>query len=261
MADGASPIERESAWRPPKAASLASFLPACVALWRDSGLWVVLRCSIAYGLSRSAPGSADDGSSLVMRRDPRVDSYIAKSAEFARPILTEVRGVVHETCPAVEETIKWGVPFYMYEGILLSTPAFKKHCAIVMWKGRLLGKDAAYVTGPLRHLASASDLPPRKKLAGYVRALMALNEAGEKSPARSGPKFTKPLVVPAELKRALARNAKARKAFDGFPPSHKREYADWVAQAKREDTRERRVRAAIEMIAQGKSRNWKYERA
>jgi uncharacterized protein YdeI (YjbR/CyaY-like superfamily) len=195
------------------------------------------------------------------KRDPRVDAYIAKSADFAKPILTQLRQVIHETCPTVEETIKWSSPFYMYEGILCSTAAFKKHCAIIMWKGRLLPKDdAKYVTGPLRKIASVDDLPSKKKLAGYIKALMKLNEEGTKTPARSGPKFTKPLVIPSELKRALSRNAKANATFKAFAPSHKREYADWISGAKGEDTRERRVKAAIEMIAEGKSRNWKYEK-
>jgi uncharacterized protein YdeI (YjbR/CyaY-like superfamily) len=195
------------------------------------------------------------------KRDPRVDAYIAKSADFAKPILSQVREVVHEACPTVEETIKWSSPFFMYEGILCSMAAFKNHCAVIMWKGRLLPKDdAKYVTGPLRKITSVDDLPSRKKLGGYIKALMKLNEEGVKSPARSGPKFTKPLVIPAELTRALSRNAKAKASFKGFPPSHKREYAEWISSAKGEDTRERRIKSAVEMIAEGKSRNWKYEK-
>jgi uncharacterized protein YdeI (YjbR/CyaY-like superfamily) len=196
------------------------------------------------------------------KRDARVDTYIARSADFAKPILSEIRDVIHEACPSVEETIKWSAPFYMYEGILCSTAAFKKHCALIMWKARLLPPaDAKYVTGPLRKITSVADLPPRRKLARYIRALMKLNEAGVKSPNRSRPRFTKPLVIPKELTSALARNRKAKAAFAAFPPSHKREYAEWIAGAKRDETRDRRVKAAVEMISEGKSRNWKYERA
>jgi uncharacterized protein YdeI (YjbR/CyaY-like superfamily) len=195
------------------------------------------------------------------KRDPRIDAYIERSADFAKPILSHLRSVIHEACPTVEETIKWSAPFYMYEGILCSTAAFKQHCALIMWKGRLLPKDdAKYVTTELRKISSFDDLPPKNKLKGYIKALMKLNEEGIKSAARSGPKFTKPLVVPAELKRAIAQNKKAKLAFAAFPPSHKREYAEWVADAKRPETRERRVKAAVEMIAEGKSRNWKYEK-
>jgi uncharacterized protein YdeI (YjbR/CyaY-like superfamily) len=194
-------------------------------------------------------------------KDARVDAYISKSADFAQPILSYIRQVIHEACPTVEETIKWGAPFYMYEGILCSTAAFKKHCALIMWKGRLLpADDAKYVTGPLRKITSVDDLPSRKKLGGYIKALMKINEAGTKAPARSGPKFTKPLIIPADLTRALTRNAKANAAFKAFPPSHKREYAEWIADAKRDDTRERRIKAAVELISEGKSRNWKYEK-
>jgi uncharacterized protein YdeI (YjbR/CyaY-like superfamily) len=195
------------------------------------------------------------------KRDARVDAYIERSGDFAKPILTYLRSVIHEACPTVEETIKWNAPFYMYEGILCSTAAFKQHCALIMWKGRLLPKpDAKYVTTDLRKIRSLADLPPRKKLAGYIKALMKLNEDGAKSARRSGPKFTKPLVISAELRRAIARNKKAGAAFADFPPSHKREYAEWIADAKRPETRERRIKAAIEMIAEGKSRNWKYEK-
>jgi uncharacterized protein YdeI (YjbR/CyaY-like superfamily) len=192
--------------------------------------------------------------------DSRIDAYIERSAEFAQPILTYLRSVIHDACPSVEETIKWNAPFYMYEGILCSTPAFKHHCALIMWKGRLLPKDdAKYVTTELRKISSLDDLPSRTKLVAYIRALMKLNEEGTKSPARSGPKFTKPLVVPTELQRAIAKNQKAKAAFAAFPPSHKREYAEWIADAKRPETRDRRIKAAVEMIAEGKSRNWKYE--
>ena len=195
------------------------------------------------------------------KHDPRLDAYIERSADFAHPILTYLRSVIHEACPTVEETIKWSAPFYMYEGILCSTPAFKRHCAMIMWKGRLLPKaDAKYVATELRKISSLADLPSRKKLAGYIKALMKMNEDGTKSARRSRPKFTKPLVIPTELKRAIARNSKAKAAFAEFPPSHKREYADWIADAKRPETRDRRIKTAVEMIAEGKSRNWKYEK-
>jgi uncharacterized protein YdeI (YjbR/CyaY-like superfamily) len=197
----------------------------------------------------------------MAHRDPRIDAYIDRAADFAKPILEYLRDVIHEACPAVEETIKWNAPFYMYEGILCSTPAFKQHCALIMWKGRLLPKDdAKYVTTQLRKISSLVDLPPRKKLAGYIKALMKLNEEGARSPTRSGPKFTKPLVVPAELQRAISKNRKANATFAAFPPSHRREYARWIAEAKRPETRERRIKQAVEMIAEGKSRNWKYEK-
>ena len=194
------------------------------------------------------------------RRDPRVDAYIAKSADFAKPILNRVREVVHDACPPAEETIKWGFPHFTYEGILCAMAAFKGHCAVILWKGSLIvGKGDRDAMGHLGRITKLSDLPPKKVLTGYVKAAMKLNEAGVKSPTRSKPKAKKPVVIPAELRRALAGNKKAAAAFRTLPPSHKREYAEWIAEAKGEDTRKRRVEKAIAWISTGKSRNWKYQ--
>lgn len=194
------------------------------------------------------------------KRDPRVDAYIAKSADFAKPILNYVRGVVHESCPPAEETIKWGFPHFMYEGILCAMAAFKGHCALILWKGSLIvGNGDRDAMGHLGRITKLSDLPAKKVLTGYIKAAMKLNEAGVKSPTRSKPKAKKPVAIPAELRRALAGNKKAAAAFRTFPPSHRREYSEWIAEAKGEDTRKRRVKKAIAWISSGKSRNWKYQ--
>lgn len=193
-------------------------------------------------------------------RDPRVDAYIAESADFAKPILGYLREVVHQACPPAEETIKWGFPHFTHEGILCAMASFKEHCALVLWKGSLIvGDGDRDAMGHLGKIKKLSDLPPKKVLASYIKQAMRLNEAGIKSPTRSKPKTRKPVVIPAELKRALAGNKAAAAKFDAFPPSHKREYAEWIGEAKRADTRDRRVEQAIEWIASGKSRNWKYE--
>ena len=195
------------------------------------------------------------------KRDPRVDAYIAKSADFAKPILRHLREVVHEACRPAEETIKWGFPHFTYEGILCGMASFKEHCALVLWKGSLIvGDGDRDAMGHLGKIKKLSDLPPKKVLASYIKQAMKLNEAGVKSPTRSKPKAKKLVVIPAELKRALAANRKASIAFEAFTPSHKREYAEWIAEAKGEDTRKRRADQAIEWISSGKSRNWKYER-
>ncbi len=191
------------------------------------------------------------------KRDPRVDAYIAKSADFAKPILNHIRKLVHSACPQVEETIKWNSPFYLHNGILLATPAFKKHCALIFWKGRLfLSNDQKT---KLRRLTSISDLPDDKILTGCIRKAVELNEAGVKTPARPKPKEKAKLVVPDDFLAALEENKKALAAFEAIPPSHKREYVQWIIEAKREETRGRRMQTAIEQIAEGKSRNWKYQ--
>ena len=195
------------------------------------------------------------------KRDPRVDMYIASSADFAKPILSHIRTLVHEACPQVEETMKWGMPHFEDEGILCGMASFKEHCAFHLWKGSLIvGDGPREAMGQFGRITKVSDLPSKKILTGYIKQVMKLRENGVKNPARSKPKKRASFVVPIELASALKKNKKAAAAFKGFPPSHKREYADWISEAKREETRKRRVDTAVEWMAEGKSRNWKYEK-
>ncbi|MFL5488439.1 MAG: YdeI/OmpD-associated family protein [Gemmatimonadaceae bacterium] len=197
----------------------------------------------------------------MAKTDPRIDAYIAKSADFARPILVYLRELVHEGCPNVDETIKWGVPHFDYEGILCGMAAFKQHCAFNLWKGSLIVGDAPRdAMGHFGRITQVSDLPARKVMVSYIKQAAKLNEAGVKSPTRSKPKKKPELEIPIELARALRKNKKAAAAFDSFPPSHKREYAEWISEAKREETRQRRVDTAIAWMTEGKSRNWQYEK-
>ena len=197
-------------------------------------------------------------------RDARIDAYIAQSAEFARPILTHLREVVHAGCPEVEETIKWGMPSFTYRGILCGVAAFKQHIAFGFWRWKevVAGADSrtAEAMGNFGRITALSDLPPKRVLVAYVRKAAKLNEAGPAAkPSRK--RRPKPAVrVPADLVAALRRNAKARRTFEGFSPSHRREYVEWITEAKREETRARRLTQALEWLADGKSRNWKYER-
>ena len=197
-------------------------------------------------------------------RDPRVDAYIDKSADFAKPILTRLREVVHEACPDVEETMKWSFPHFMYKGMLCSMASFKQHCAFGFWKGALvLGGDGARAQeamGSFGRIARLSDLPPKKTLAAYVKKAAALNEAGVVRTPKAPRPPKKPLVVPDYFMAALRKNKKALVTFEGFSPSHRREYVEWVTEAKGEDTRARRLEQAVEWMAEGKSRHWKYAR-
>jgi hypothetical protein len=192
-------------------------------------------------------------------RDVRVDAYIAKSAEFARPILEHIREVVHAACPDVVETMKWSFPHFDYKGMMCAMSAFKEHCAFGFWKGSLLvpnsgGEEKAM--GQFGRIVKLSDLPSKKVLAGYIKQAMKLNDEGVKSPSRMKPKAPKPeLAVPDELTSALAANHAARATFEKFSPSHKREYVEWITEAKA--TRARRLQTALEWMAEGKPRNWK----
>lgn len=196
-------------------------------------------------------------------KDPRIDAYIAKANPFAKPIIKYLRGVAHEGCPDCEETLKWGAPAFTHHGIVAIIAAFKAHCAFVLWKDGEVTKDAkSGAMGSLGRITSIDDLPPKKVLVGWVKARAKLNEENKKRPARkpalSAPRQKKPVRVPAELKEALAKNAKARANFDAFSPSHKREYCEWISGAKGEDTRARRVKSAVQTISAGKPQNWKY---
>lgn len=196
------------------------------------------------------------------KTDPRIDAYIAKAGEFARPILSHLREVIRAACPEVAETIKWSAPFYEYKGILAATPSFKSHCKLVLWQRKLVFKDFPAKDNPdkkFRKLTSLNDLPSDKVLIDCIKRAVALNESGAKTTAKPKPK-KKPLEVPDYFLAALKKNKKAAAAFGKFSPSCQREYVEWIVEAKREETRSKRLATAIEWIAQGKSRNWKYEK-
>jgi uncharacterized protein YdeI (YjbR/CyaY-like superfamily) len=193
----------------------------------------------------------------MLKRDPRVDAYIAESAAFAKPILNRIRKLVHAACPQATETIKWSSPFFEHKWILLAMPAFKKHCALIFWKSKLILNNGEKTK--LRRLTSVAELPGDKILTGYIKKAVALNESAVKNPPRAKPKAKTTLVVPDYFLTALKKNKKARAAFENFPPSHKREYIQWIVEAKQEETRARRMQAALKQIAGGKSRNWKYQ--
>ena len=193
----------------------------------------------------------------------RIDAYIAKSAEFAQPVLKHLRQVIHAACPGVEETIKWGMPSFTYHGILCGMAAFKQHCTFGFWKGELVvGRASAAderAMGQFGRITSVAGLPSRKALTAYIRKAAKLNEEGIK-PLRAKPKPRPEVAMPDDLGSALKRNRKAATAFAAFSPSQRREYIDWIVEAKREETRVKRLVQAIEWIAEGKARNWKYEK-
>jgi uncharacterized protein YdeI (YjbR/CyaY-like superfamily) len=193
------------------------------------------------------------------KKDKRFDTYIDNAQDFAKPILTHVRQVVHEACPGCEETLKWGHPSFMYNGIMCGMAAFKEYCAFHFWKGALIIENATgdQMWGQLGRLTKVSDLPPKKTLVGYIKKAMELNEAGTKVPKRPT-KPKKELAMPEPFMAAIKKNKKALAGFEAFSPSHKREYIEWITDAKGEDTRARRIAQAVEWMAEGKPRNWKY---
>jgi uncharacterized protein YdeI (YjbR/CyaY-like superfamily) len=195
------------------------------------------------------------------KKDVRFDAYIKKAAPFAQPILTQLRQRIHAACPDVVETMKWGHPSFEYKGILCGMATFKQHAAFGFWKHDLVvGKDAKSkeAMGSFGRITSLADLPPAARFTSLVKKAMELNDAGIKV-ARVKTRKKKPIAMHPDFEKALARDARARAHFDAFSPSGQREYMEWIGDAKQDATRERRIATAVAWIAQGKSRNWKYQ--
>jgi uncharacterized protein YdeI (YjbR/CyaY-like superfamily) len=196
------------------------------------------------------------------RKDERIDAYIAGAPEFARPILKHLRTVVHEACPDVQETLKWKMPAFEYKGLLCGMAAFKQHATFGFWKGKLIvdtkDRDLEDAMGQFGCLTSVKDLPAKRVLVGYVKKAMALNDAGVTVKRVTKPKAA--LKMPADLKSALEKSRKADAHWNEFSPSAKRDYVEWVLEAKQAATRARRIATTVEWVAAGKKRNWKYEK-
>lgn len=193
--------------------------------------------------------------------DPRVDAYIDRSKDFAKPILTHLRKLVHAAAPNVSETIKWSMPAFEYKGIVCGFASFKEHCTFGFWKQSLLdGEFSSQETamGSFGRITSLKDLPKDSVIKNLVKQAVELNEKGIKVP-RKPVAAKKELVVPDILLEALARDEKAAETFDKFPYSCKKEYVEWITEAKTEPTRDKRVATTLEWLAEGKRRNWKYE--
>ncbi len=196
-----------------------------------------------------------------MKTDPRIDAYIARKADFAQPILAYLREIVHAACPDCEETLKWSSPSFLYKGeILAGMAAFKAHATFGFWRGSLVvGKDNEQMSGmgQFGRLAAIADLPPRAEIEALVRKAMQLTDDGVKPPRDKHKK--EPFRVPQDLRAALDANPAAAATFDGFPPSAQRDYVDWVSEAKRDETRVKRLAQSVEWLAEGKRRHWKYQ--
>ena len=193
--------------------------------------------------------------------DPRVDAYIEKSADFAKPILRHIRRLVHKACPDIQETMKWSFPHFDHKGTVCSMASFKQHCALGFWKQSLMEQDAfpaeKTAMGSFGRITSVKDLPPDKVMVALIHQAVELNEKGIKVAKK--PVDKKELVVPADLTKALSKNKTAKTAFDKFSYSHKKEYVQWIEEAKTEPTRNKRLATTVEWLSEGKSRNWKYE--
>lgn len=202
---------------------------------------------------------------IMSTRINAIDLYIEKSADFAKPILEHFRDLVHKACPNVEEKMKWSFPHFDYKGAMMcSMAAFKQHCAINFWKASLMKDQYKLFSrneamGHFGKITSLKDLPSDKILLEYIKEAAKLNEDNIKLPSRFKTE-AKTIETPDYFMSALKKNKAAWKNFDAFSPSHKKEYNEWITEAKTEETRNKRMTQAIEWIAEGKGRNWKYAR-
>ena len=200
-------------------------------------------------------------------KDPRIDAYIENAQPFAKPILKKLRVLIHKACPDVTETIKWGMPSFEYKGPMVGVASFKQHCSLGFWKTKLLKDPNGYLQersaqggeamGNLGRITSTKDLPPDKELIAFIQQAVKLNEDGVKVHKASA-KVRKEIPVPAELQSFFNKNKKAKAVFEAFSPSQRREYLEWLTEAKTEDTQIKRLKTAMEWISEGKPRHWKY---
>jgi uncharacterized protein YdeI (YjbR/CyaY-like superfamily) len=199
----------------------------------------------------------------MAKKDPRVDAYITNAADFAQPILNRIRRVVHASCPDVEETMKWSFPHFIYRGMFCSMSAFKQHCAFGFWhplmRESIEGRGSHESMGQFGRITALAELLKDAEIKRLVKIAMQLNENGVKRPPKPKPKTPIVLEVPLDLVAALKKNPVAKKTFDGFSPSCRKEYVQWITEAKRDETQAKRLATTIDWLAEGKKRNWKYE--
>jgi hypothetical protein len=199
--------------------------------------------------------------------DNRVDAYIARAPEFAKPILEYLRELVHETAPEVSETMKWSSPFFDYKGVVCNMGAFKQHCSFGFWKASLLNDPkkvlslADQAAGSFGRLSSIDDLPPKEVLVEFILQAVALNEDNKVKPtlAKKAPAERGELIIPDYFIKFLEAHPEAWLNLNQFSYSQKKEYIDWITEAKTEATRLKRMETAAEWLTEGKSRHWKYK--
>jgi uncharacterized protein YdeI (YjbR/CyaY-like superfamily) len=202
---------------------------------------------------------------FMSRFSKEIDTYIAKSQTFAQPILNHLRDLIHQACPDVEEKIKWSFPNFEYKGMLCSMAAFKNHCAFTFWKAaimsdpqKLLSVRGESAMGHFGQIKALNDLPSDKVLHEYIKEAMRLNEQGIKLPSKPKTSEKKELKIPEYFLKALKTNKNALTTFEGFSYTNKKDYVEWIVEAKTEETRNKRMATALEWLAEGKIRNWKY---
>lgn len=199
--------------------------------------------------------------------NPQFDEYITKSADFAKPIMEYLRQIIHETCPEVEEIIKWGNPHFDYKGDMMCILAgYKHHCSFSLYKAELMSDKkiiesvkAGQKMGYMDKIKSLSDLPAKETLVAYIKEAMVLNENGVKKEKTVSEK-PKVIEVPDYFNEVLIANPLVKEIFESKSASFRKDYLVWIIDAKTEATRQKRIEQSLEWIAEGKGRFWQYEK-
>ena len=198
------------------------------------------------------------------RDDARFEAKIKAAEPFAQPILRHLRALVHEACPGVRETVKWGHLCFEREAIICMIGAFRQHCAFRFWHGGMravLAEDGVTELSAMSsfgRITRVADLPSDRKMLGYLRHAVALAESGVPARRRRPTRVKPETKVPAELAAALKANPVAAATFAKLSPGGRRDYVDWIGEAKREATRSNRLATTVAWLAEGKARDWKY---
>ena len=188
-------------------------------------------------------------------KSENVTTYIENAASFAQPILSKIREIVHQACPEIEENLKWSFPHFNYRGkIICSMAAFKQHCAFTFWlaaqlkdQDKILQRGESQKSmGHLGKLQSPDQIPDQNILINYIHEAINLSQA-ESRVVRKLTDRTE-IKIPVELEAALKKNKEVYRKFDQLPYSHRREYVNYITEAKKADTRERRITKTIEKL-------------
>ena len=197
-------------------------------------------------------------------KDPKIDAYIDKAADFAKPILNHIRELIHQGCPQVVEKIKWSFPNFEYKGIFCHMAAFKSHCTFGFWQGALIEDSHGVLTsgeamGHFGKITNLIDLPKDKIILDYIRQAIRLKDEGIKNPKKRLRRLRE-VKVPSKIMEIIRSNRKALTVFENFSNSNKKDYVEWIMEAKTEATRAKRIVTMMEWLQEGKPRNWKYMR-
>ncbi len=201
----------------------------------------------------------------MRNKNNRIDEYIENAADFAKPVMHHLRELIHIACPDVIANIKWSTPSFEYKGLLCGFGAYKNYCMFGFWKSslmadpnNLLKAHGGESMGNFGKITRLADLPDDAVIIAYIKEAMLLNDKRIQLPPKPKNVIKKELIIPEILTKALRQNKTAQLAFEKFSPSHKREYAEWISEAKTEATQQKRITQTIEWLQEGKSRNWKY---